>query len=815
MSLVFLTAFGQKVKVIDAITQEQLVGVVVVNQDNKRYSGTDEKGEFDLSVFLDTDRIRFQMIGYENLSLSPAQIIKRGKIIGLSSDENKLNEIVLSVARTAEQSEKIAEKVALINKIDIKEQAPTTGADLLLLAPGVRLQKSQGGGGSPVLRGFEANRVLLVVDGVRMNNAIYRSGHLQNAITIDPQSIERVEVLFGPSSVGYGSDAMGGVVHYYTKTPKINNSKRLTPRFSSNFQSASQAQNYHFEIEASFSKWASYSSVSFSKFGDLRMGKNRQHGYEKWGLVEEYSANTETYFYPKPSTNEDPNIQKNIGYEQLDFLQKFIINLPQEKQLTINTQFSTSSNIPRFDKLNEMRDGSLRFAEWYYGPQKRFLFSPQFKIYPKKKGLYKGTLTAAYQNISESRIKRLFGEFFREEQNENLDVFSLNGDFQMIKKEKSSFAYGFELIGNKVKSNAFSKRIIFVGNKIISLGNTMHIPTRYPSGGSSYYVAALYGNYRLDINPKVTLAVGSRFTSTLLKANWTEQALIDSSLDRVNVRNDALTGSIAWSYRPTDEWKINLLVSNGFRAPNVDDLGKIRENKGVLIVPNTDLKPEYVYNLDGGIAYQSNSGNSSFSLRGYHSYLRDYIGRQAYSIMSDQTTLNPETILFSREAVQTIANTNIGRARIYGASFIGSLSISPSINLYSDISYTRAPKNETIGPLPSILPFFGNFRLSYFGENFSLSLRNTFSSGKNPEDYSNGGEDGIEETPIVFENENQINYAGTPRWSILSLHSFFDFSENVQGRLAIENLFDLHYREFASGISSPGRSLNVGFVVGF
>ena len=135
-------------------------------------------------------------------------------------DEKKLGEIVLSVARTAAQSQKIAERVSLIDKASIRKGSPTTGADLLLMAPGVRLQNSQGGGGSPVLRGFEANRVLLVVDGIRLNNAIYRSGHLQNAITIDPNSIERVEVIYGSSSVGYGSDALGGVVHYYTKTPK-------------------------------------------------------------------------------------------------------------------------------------------------------------------------------------------------------------------------------------------------------------------------------------------------------------------------------------------------------------------------------------------------------------------------------------------------------------------------------------------------------------------------------------------------------------------------------------------------------------------
>ena len=108
----------------------------------------------------------------------------------------------------------------------------------MLLAPSIRVQKSQGGGGSPVIRGLRQIGVLLVLDGVRMNNGIFRSGHLQNAITVDPNSLERVEIIYGSSSVGYGSDALGGVVHYYTKTPKINNAKKFTNFFSSTFNSS-------------------------------------------------------------------------------------------------------------------------------------------------------------------------------------------------------------------------------------------------------------------------------------------------------------------------------------------------------------------------------------------------------------------------------------------------------------------------------------------------------------------------------------------------------------------------------------------------
>ena len=127
------------------------------------------------------------------------------------------------------------------------------------------------------------------------------------------------------------------------------------------------------------------------------MGKNRQHGFQNWGLVNEYSSNSNSLYFKSPSKNTNPNIQKKSGYSQVDFLQKIVFTLPKEKQLLINLQFSNSSNIPRFDKLNEMVKNKLRFAEWNYGPQKRLLISPQLKIFPKKKYLYKGTIIAAYQ----------------------------------------------------------------------------------------------------------------------------------------------------------------------------------------------------------------------------------------------------------------------------------------------------------------------------------------------------------------------------------------------------------------------------------
>lgn len=808
-------AFSQSITIIDAFTQRPLEGVVVVSEDEQRFCTSDQNGAFDLGVFTAKDILVFQYMGFKTRKLSQQEIKERNGIVTMFFDEKKLSEIVLSVARTAAQSEKIAERVSVINKTEINKKKPTTGADLLLLAPGVRLQESQAGGGSPVLRGFEANRVLLVVDGVRMNNAIYRSGHLQNAITVDPKSIERVEVVYGSSSVGYGSDALGGVVHYYTKSPRINNTKRLHHSFSSQFNNARNAINYHFQTEASFKKWGSLSSLSYSKFGDVRMGKNRKHGYANWGLVPAYSQNTKSKYYPTPSINTNPNIQKNTGYSQIDFLQKLIFNLPRENQLVINVQLSNSSDIPRFDKLNEIREGSLRFAEWRYGPQKRLLLSPQLKFFPQKNLLYKGTITAAFQAVEESRIRRRFNSLSRETQKESVDVFSLNGDFEMKKKDRSSMAYGFELIKNKIGSIAFAQDLLINNNTFTGLSEKQKIPTRYPSEESSYRSAALYGNYRFDPNTKTSFSFGVRYTNTVLEASWNDLNLIDSFVNPVSLNNSAFTGSVSLSYRPIPSWKFNVLLSSGFRAPNIDDIGKIRENNGYLLVPNPELKPEYVYNFDGGVSFDRPNFPFKANLRFYYTNIQDYIGRFSHTVSSDFTTESDESIVFMEEILLTQTNVNLGSANIYGLSLEAGLRLTSYLNASGNISFTKADEMDYFGPLPSILPYHGKFTLNYHKDKLSFLLRNRFNSAKKVEDYSLGGEDGLEDTPFVIDQNGNSIFAGTPSWTTFDFLSNYDLNEALHLTFAVENIFDLHYRSFASGISAPGRSCIIGLNIHF
>ncbi len=788
---------------------EVLSDVAVFNESKDKSIISDLNGNVDLELFSNERKIFFQLLGYSLLELY-IDDIEDGSTVFLYPESQNLDEVILSVARSASSVNQIAEKVSVIKSEDLFISSPSSGAEMLELSPGVRIQKSQGGGGSPIIRGFEANRVLIVVDGVRMNNAIYRSGHLQNSITIDPSNIERAEVIFGSSSVGYGSDAMGGVIHYYTKNPILKDSKKISSSFTSNFNSANNSVTNNFNTNYSSDNWGSITSISISKYGDIKMGKKRNHGYLNWGLNPIFSQNSRYKFYAEPSINSDKNIQKNTGYSQVDLFQKFLFRIGDNNLFNLNIQFSESSDIDRFDQLSIPMDDSLKFSEWYYGPQKRLLISPSLRIFPKKKFMDKGVITFGFQKVNESRIKRKFNSLNRSHQIEDLTVLSLNGDFDTSFNNGHTLSYGLETTYNHNYSKAYDRILSIDGNNVIGLGTKTAIPTRYPSDGSSYASFASYVNWSWNMSEFFTFNVGTRLTFTKLKASWNDVISVNPQLSKVNLNSEALTTTVSIKLRPSNKIQINTVLSSGFRNPNIDDIGKIRENNGLLVVPNTFLKPEYAYNLDLGVDYKSLNGKSYFSIRGFSTIISRHIGRAEYTVYSDITTPDASTIIYNNEEVTTIANKNLGNRFIHGFSIDGFNNLSRGLKINYSLTYTKGDKNESYGPLPSISPLFGSLSLSYINNDLTIRAVYKFSDSKDPSEYSIGGEDGLDETPYIIGQDGLKNFLGTPSWSDFSIFASKKISSNSTLRLGISNIFDIHYRTFASGISAPGRSFQAG-----
>jgi hemoglobin/transferrin/lactoferrin receptor protein len=812
--------FAQEVKILDKETGKKVKNVTIYNETNTISLTTNNNGFVDISSFKEKEIIIFSHLSYALKRIEKSTLRRQKFIVFLTKQSEELDEIVISAFKKDEKSKRIAEQIAVLSSKDIQKISPQTSADLLATIPGIKVQKSQFGGGSPVIRGMESNRVLLVVDGVRMNNAIYRKGHLQSSITLSPNLLDKTEVVFGPSSVIYGSDALGGVIHYYTKTPKLSEENKVTSQFFSRFSSVNQEVTTNVSAEVSFSNWASFTSISYSDFGDLNAGKNRNHGSSDWGKVFYYSENVNGNYNENPTLNSNPNLLRNTGYNQTDVLQKFFVPLSKNTDLKINLQYSTSSNIKRFDRLTELTDitdvSSLKFAEWSYGPQKRLLISSQLLINPNKNWIESGYFTAAYQNLKESRIQRKFGSLDRSYREENVDVFSLNGDFYVpLTQDKTrTLSYGFEFAYNDVSSNSFGRTLNISNGKINGFSDEFKVQSRYPDGGSDYLSSAVYVGYRQDVNRKTTLNSGVRFTNTNLNAKWIDETFIQLPTTGISSNNSAVTATLGYVYKPSRNWQINGVLSSGFRSPNIDDVGRVREKSGNVTVPNIHVKPEFAYSSEIGIQKYFNKKRFRLEANIYYTLLDSYIQRD-FVLNTDSTIKQVE---FDGEFGNAVSNQNKGNAYIFGytVNYLGK--ISKTINTSGFITYTKGRTYDTEEPMSSIPPLFGQFELNYKKHKIELGAAIRFNSKKDIVDFNfTEGIDNHDLTPVIDANatSDEDIYFGTPSWITLGLNGRYLISDNfsVQGRL--DNLLDEHYIEFASGVSSPGRNLSVSFVANF
>jgi hemoglobin/transferrin/lactoferrin receptor protein len=420
--------------------------------------------------------------------------------------------------------------------------------------------------------------------------------------------------------------------------------------------------------------------------------------------------------------------------------------------------------------------------------------------------------------IKESRIQRKLESLERAYREENVDVFSFNGDFMVpvTKNENKAFTYGFEFLYNDVSSDAYGRTLVVSGNDIIGFSDNLTVQSRYPDGGSSYVSSAAYLGYRQDLNTKSTLNTGVRFTRTNLSASWIDQTIIILPETSIRLDNSAFTATVGYVYKPTKNLQLNTVLSSGFRSPNIDDVGRIREKSGNVTVPNIYLKPEFAYSAEIGVQKYFNNRKFRIGFNTYYTLLEHYIVRDDFSL--NGTSTNEGQLLIDDEMGNIVANQNRGNAYIYGytASYQGKLSEYISTNGF--VTYTKGRTYDTEEPLSSIPPFFGQFDINYTNKKFQLGTSFRFNSKKVISDFNfTEGIDNHDLTPVVNENavEDVAKYYGSPSWVTLGFNSSFTFNKNWKLQGMISNLFDQHFREFASGISAPGRNFSFSLITVF
>ncbi|MDD5089122.1 MAG: TonB-dependent receptor, partial [bacterium] len=700
-ALFLMTAAAVKaepiLKVLDDATGQALPAVTILAAGGSGRAVTDASGIADLAGFPTDAKLTLQRAGYVKLELSLAELQRRGFVVRLAPRIYSTDEYTVTATRFLTAREDLPQAITDLPLKTIEFVNPQTAADLLGASGQVFVQKSQLGGGSPMLRGFAANSVLLVVDGVRMNNAIFRSGNLQNIIQIDPNALERAEVLFGPGSVQFGSDALGGVMHFETRGSLSGiHGGAFARTATANYEKTS-----HAFLSLARGKVTSFTSLTYSDFDDLRSGAVRSGDDKDFGTRPEYAARENGEDVVVHNDNE--NVQTPSGYSQFNGLQKFAWQATPRLKLGYGLYWTTSSNIPRYDRLIEYTDAeppldSLRDAQWYYGPQKWLMNALSAHVSGGGWFDHAG-ITLAQQRQEESRHNRTFGKSKLTSRTETVNVYSLNADFNKDLTPRQKLLYGFETIYNDVNSSAEAKHI--------ETGEVSAASTRYPDGGSQLTSLAAYLGHQWKLKSAMTLTTGLRYSRAALHSSFEDTTFYNFPFDEIDLNAGAMTFSAGAVWQPDSQLRIYTSASSGFRAPNVDDVGKIFDSTpGSVVVPNDELGPEYSYNAEAGAEKRFGEwltvGGS-----GYYTWIEDVMVRRDFAFNGQDSILYDGTL----SKVQAIVNA--GHGYVTGFDFSARADLTNELGLRTTVTYTAGRDMEEDVPLRHIPPLFGETRLTY------------------------------------------------------------------------------------------------------
>lgn len=776
---------SQTVTVLDESNLQGIENVYIYNLSQSTL--TNKSGKANIGLFAKNDTLIFQHPSFKTIARSYESIVNSNFVVRLSESVVDINEIVVSANRWEQKKNEVPNQISTISTKEITNSNAQTTADLLGTANGVYIQKSQMGGGSPMIRGFATNRVLIVIDGVRMNNAIYRSGNLQNVISLDANATANAEIIMGPGSVIYGSDAIGGVMDFHTLSPTLSDSSMVFKAGAmARYSTANKENTGHFRFNIGGKKWSFLSSATYSSFNDLRMGSNEHDEYTRNHYVTRI-GNKDTML-----VNPNRNIQKKSGYNQLNLMEKLRFQPNQNLDINYAFHYSKLSDVPRYDRLIEYSGEILKYAEWYYGPQEWIMHALKIEI-KRPTGLFDGAkITAAYQDYKESRHDRKFNKVNFREQFEKVKVASITFDFDKSLNDNNSLFYGLEGVYNLVNSDAHQKSI--------ETGATTADASRYPDG-SDYQSVAAYLNFKHKINEQLSLTSGLRYNQIWLNADF-DTTFYKFPFKKVNITNGALNGSLGLVFNSPKQWQFKLNGSTGFRSPNIDDIGKVFDSEpGNVVVPNPELKPEYAWNADFWIA---KTINQSIQLEAgvFYTLLNNAMVRRDF-LFNGQ-----DSIMYDGELSKVQALSNASKAYVYGFQVIINAEIFKKFVFQSNLTYTKGEEqDETSGkyvPLRHASPLFGSTHLIYRTKKLSIDVYSNYNgeiSNKNlaPSEQAK---------PDIYATDSNGN-PYSPAWYTFNLKAIYQLNHYLQVNAGLENLMDLRYRPYSSGIVAPGRNFIV------
>ena len=391
---------------------------------------------------------------------------------------------------------------------------------------GVFVQETNDGGGAPIIRGLVGNQILLLVDGIRLNNSTYRLGPNQYLNTIDLNQIERIEVVRGAGSVLYGSDALGGVVNIITRAAgRKDGTGPAGMRWFSRVSSANTGAIGRGEVSFETGAVGFVGGLTAKNFGALRGGQ-------------------------------DTGVQRNTGYDEWDGDAKAAFQLAPHHELIVAAQRVTQRHVQRADVITSGTD-----LKWMWNPETRGLVYAHYSARELPGPVEQMSVTVSYQQQAE-HYQRIAAAAPTMELRHFDQTRSLGANVQFTSPigPRHLLTYGVDAYGDRIASQ----------RQDVSLTTGASQLTRGTfADGARYRSAAFFVQDEIDVSPRLHLNLGTRYSSfhpyALVSDPSTGPLLIDS-------RQSALTSSAHALFRLTSGVEVVGGVGQGFRAPNIDDL---------------------------------------------------------------------------------------------------------------------------------------------------------------------------------------------------------------------------------------------------
>lgn len=483
-----------------------------------------------------------------------------------------LAELVVTAQRGAAPRFNTPEAIEVVNEKIVRRQQYRTAPEALQAAPGVFVQKTNHGGGSPFLRGLTGNQTLLLIDGIRLSNATFRYGPNQYFNTLDVFGTERFEVLRGGGSVQYGSDALGGAIQAFSLEAALQDKPRWSGAALWRGATHGMEHSGHAGLQCAAKRAAFAGGLTYRDFGD-------------------------------PAGGDTTGRQSPGGYTEFDFDLKGKLALSSKTRLTLAHQNVRQKQVPVFHKIQ-----LENFAINEFDPQQRALTYARLEQ-ALQSGIWQTlSLTASLQQTEEGRRSQKNGSSVLRLENDRVRSLGFIAQVGNRFDSRWSAGSGVEVYHDQVNS----------GRTDTDENTGVATAKRglYPDGATMTSIAA-FSLHQWDL-PRWHFTAGARWNTFIISAT-------DETTGKARIKPSALVGNAAIMRKLGARSRVFASVNTAFRAPNIDDMGTLGIVDFRFETPNYDLKPER--SIQYQLGYKMQTARLQGEFYGYRNELRNLITR--------------------------------------------------------------------------------------------------------------------------------------------------------------------------------------------